>query len=284
MSGVRRVPLACTVRGCGRLLVQTGRQWNCDGGHTFDRARLGYVNLLQPQDRRSKRAGDSIEAVAARARLLEAGVGRTIIDAVVERASRDAPAGAVVTELGCGGGDVLGAVAAAMDAVAIGFDLSVAAIERAARRFPDVTWGVANVDRGVPLLARSASVVLSFHGRRHPSECQRILENDGRLIVVVPAGDDLIELREKVMGQAIRDDRVRGVMAEHEETFRLIERDLVREQHDLAPAELLDALRGTYRGARTRQQAAVAGLERLRVTVASEILVFQLGASTRMSR
>ena len=39
----------------------------------FDVARSGYVNLLQPQDKRSKTPGDTPEAVAARRRFLDRG-------------------------------------------------------------------------------------------------------------------------------------------------------------------------------------------------------------------
>ena len=44
-----RVPLACTVRDCGLPLEKREREYVCEYGHTFDIARSGYVNLLQPQ-------------------------------------------------------------------------------------------------------------------------------------------------------------------------------------------------------------------------------------------
>ena len=37
----------------------------CPRGHSFDVARSGYINLLQPQERRSRNPGDSADAVAA---------------------------------------------------------------------------------------------------------------------------------------------------------------------------------------------------------------------------
>src|SRR4051812_46772176 len=68
-------PLACSVRDCGLPLSRQLRTWTCGRGHSFDLARAGYVNLLQPQDRRSAYAGDQADAVAARARLLDNGIG-----------------------------------------------------------------------------------------------------------------------------------------------------------------------------------------------------------------
>ena len=39
------LPLACTVRGCGQPLTREPRRFVCPGGHAFDIARSGYLNL-----------------------------------------------------------------------------------------------------------------------------------------------------------------------------------------------------------------------------------------------
>ena len=51
--------LICPVRDCGEPLERRERALACPRGHSFDLARSGYANLLQPQDRRSKIPGDS---------------------------------------------------------------------------------------------------------------------------------------------------------------------------------------------------------------------------------
>ena len=43
--------LLCPVRNCHLPLARDGRRLVCAGGHSFDVARSGYVNLLQPQDK-----------------------------------------------------------------------------------------------------------------------------------------------------------------------------------------------------------------------------------------
>ena len=103
-------PLACSVRGCGRPLSREERRLICTEGHAFDIARSGYISLLQPQDRRSPAPGDSKEAVAARARLLAAGIGGAAIHAIVTHVP-DGPAPLVAVDLGCGSGELLGALA-----------------------------------------------------------------------------------------------------------------------------------------------------------------------------
>jgi 23S rRNA (guanine745-N1)-methyltransferase len=267
-------PLACTVRACGLLLERAARSFRCARGHTYDVARSGYINLLQPQDRKSTRAGDALDAIEARARLLELSVGRTILDAVIDRAATYASRDAVVVDLGSGGGELLGLLGRQMPATTVGIDLSTAAAEFASRRFPHVCWVVANADRFLPILDRSADVLVSVHGRRNAPECARALSAGGELIIVVPAADDLIELREVVQGAGIARDRGDRVIDEHDALFALRDRKTVRERHQLAAEPLRDLLRATYRGRRRAASERIESLETLTVTVASEILTF----------
>jgi 23S rRNA (guanine745-N1)-methyltransferase len=248
----------------------------CGAGHSYDVARSGYVNLLQPQDRRSAAAGDPRAAVEARASLLAAGIGRTLIEAVANHASTlDLPDTPVVVDLGCGSGDALAALTNRAG-TGVGIDLSTAAVERAARHFPDRTWVVANADRRLPLLDRSVDLVVSIHGRRNPADAARVLAAAGYLLVAVPAADDLIEVRALVQGRPVERDRANAVLAEHEPLFRLVEQTVAREVLDLERAALLELLRGTYRGVRHGAAERVAALTRMNVTLASELLVLTL--------
>jgi 23S rRNA (guanine745-N1)-methyltransferase len=267
-------PLACTVRGCGRPLTRAGRQLNCDSGHSFDVARSGYISLLQPQDRRSSEPGDAKDAVTARARLLDAGVGRAAIDAIVARAPATSDT-LVAADLGCGSGELLGALASGRDVCGVGIDLSSAAADMAARRFPSLTWIVANADRGLPLLDASVHLITSLNGRRHVDECARVLSPEGTLIVAVPAPDDLGELRAQVQGEALARDRADAVVAAHEARFSLADRFTVRTRHQLEGEALRNLLRGTYRGARASAAARVETLGALEITLATDVCVFR---------
>jgi 23S rRNA (guanine745-N1)-methyltransferase len=263
------------VRACGEPLERRGAVFVCPRGHSYDVARSGYVNLLQPQDRRAKEPGDAKEAVAARSRLLAAGVGRALVDDLVRRlAALDLAAGEAAVDLGSGSGDALAALAAARPLTAIGIDLSAAAADHAARRFPGATWVVANADRRLPLVDAGAALLCSVHARRNPDECARVLRRGGYLIVAVPAGDDLVELREAVSGRRVERETADGVATEHAPHFTLVDRGIVRERHTLGRDALLDVLRSTYRGRRTSEAERVAALTTLDVTFASEVFVF----------
>ena len=58
---------------CGERLTREARLYRCAGGHCFDLAREGYVNLLPANQRHSAAPGDDREMVAARTRFLDGG-------------------------------------------------------------------------------------------------------------------------------------------------------------------------------------------------------------------
>jgi 23S rRNA (guanine745-N1)-methyltransferase len=271
-----QAPLACTVRRCGRPLARRDRAFVCEAGHSFDIARSGYVNLLQPQDRRSPSAGDSKAVVAARVELMAAGVGKTLIDEVARRvACLGLAPGAVVIDLGSGSGHALAGIGGRLEITGVGIDVSAAAAEHAARCFPTLSWVVANADRGLPLLNRSVDVAISLHGRRNPSEAARVLGTGGCLIVVLPAPDDLIELRAIVQGEGSTRERTERMLAEHDAFFALAERASVRETREVDRRSLLNLLRITYRGARTSATARVQSLQPMTVTFSSDFFVLR---------
>jgi 23S rRNA (guanine745-N1)-methyltransferase len=177
-------------------------------------------------------------------------------------------------DLGCGSGDALAHVAHAHAIAGIGIDLSTAAIERAARSNPEMTWVVANADRRLPLLDASVDRVLSLHARRNPAECARVMKRDGTLVVAVPAEDDLVELRALVQGAPLARDRTAALVDEHAPWFHLIDRAEARQSVTLDHDALRDLLRGTYRGERHSQSSALDGVHFLEVTLASRILRF----------
>ena len=268
--------LACTVRDCGLALDRSDRRYVCARGHSYDVARSGYINLLQPQDRRSLTAGDAVTAVEARARLFAAGIGRTLVEALRQRfALQRTTDDSVVADLGSGSGDALATCLANSSATGVGIDLSVAASRHAARRFPTLTWIVANADRRLPLIENRLSLLLSLHGRRNPAECARVLAPNGLLFVAVPAADDLIELRSVVQGKGVERSRVDALLNDHAGLFKPVEQFSSRERHMLRRESLLDLLQSTYRGARASARHTLESLPAMSVTVASDCVLFE---------
>jgi 23S rRNA (guanine745-N1)-methyltransferase len=263
--------LLCTVRGCGRPLQPSGRSLACARGHAFDRARRGFVNLLQPQDRRSRQPGDSRGAALARRRLCEAGLEAPLHERLLSALADVGAAIPAVLDVGCGEGSGLAWLATRHPLVAHGLDLSVEAVDLAARLLPAGTWVVANADRGVPFADASFDVALSVLARRPAAELARVLRPEGLLLVAVPGPDDLAELRTAVQGEAPARERLDGVVEELAGCFELTHRERLSWRATLDRPRLEDLLASSYRGARARERDRFAGLERLEVTFARDL-------------
>jgi 23S rRNA (guanine745-N1)-methyltransferase len=284
--------LACTVRGCALPLerakgadgdardeVATSARHGvitCARGHAFDVAKSGYVNLLQPQDRRSLSPGDSREAVVARRALFDGGGGGALTAALIEIIGHAHPAAhGAAADLGCGEGTHIAALVERFGLVGHGVDISVHAIDAAARRHPHIHWIVANADRRLPFRDASLALVTSIDGRRNAEEVLRVLAPDGSYVVAVPAEDDLVELRREVLGTADAVDRSEAVLAEVAGRFDLVERPLARERRRFDARALQDLAASTYRCGRLREREKLAAITELDVTTSHHVLRFR---------
>ena len=241
--------LLCTVRTCHLPLAREERRVICPRGHAFDIARSGYINLLQPQERRSRNPGDSEEAVAARRRFLDRGHAAPLLAAIRAMAS---DAGTIL-DAGCGEGYYLGSLGRGS-----GIDISTTAVDLAARRYPECEWIVSNADRFIPYDDGSFDLVMSITGRMNQHEFRRVLRDDGHLLVAVSAPDDLIELRGR--GR----DRVARTIVMFS-GFDLIQRERVATVVDLNAQDAKDILSATYRPRDATPQ---------RVTLSLDLMLF----------
>ncbi len=236
-------------------------------------ARRGYVNLLQPQDRRSPRSGDSAAAVQARRRFLsrgfEAALTRAIGD-LLTLASADA-----LLEVGCGEGHHLGALTDRFGCEGHGVDISVPAIEAAAGRHAGLHFIVANADRFLPYADASFAAVASITARRNPAEFRRVLREDGRLLLVIPGPDDLVELREAVLGRGLLRDRVGPAVAAFAARFTLERHERLRHVARLDAEAIRDVMAGSYRAGRASRRDRLATLGPLDVTLSRDALLFR---------
>ena len=257
--------LLCPLRDCRLPLARAERRLTCPNTHSFDVARSGYINLLQPQDRRSKRPGDTPAAVQSRRRLHDLGVTLPLLDAIADFLA-PSPTD-IVLDAGCGDGFYLGTLAHRYGFSAHGVDISIPAIDAAARRYPDCEWIVANADRFLPYADRSFSLILSITARMNAPEFRRVLRDDGRLLVALPAPDDLIELRSH-MGEPSR-DRTPRTIETFAPNFKLTDRRRATTAADLTAAAVEDVLNSIYRP-RQKQPAAA-----MRVTFSLDLLLFR---------
>lgn len=265
------VTLLCPVRTCHAPLAREERRFVCIHAHSFDVARSGYVNLLQPQDRKSKTPGDTNEAVQARRRFLDRG----FVDALTSRIVALLPlrAGQTFLEAGCGEGHHLAAFRRAYDIDAQGTDLSVPAIELAAKRHRDCFFTVANADRFLPYADGAFDAVASITARLNVEEFRRVCA--GALLLVIPGADDLLELREAVLGERVERDRVERTIEMFSPRFRFVKHETIRHVALLDREAIADVMSSSYRGLRLRERERLEALESMPVTFSRDVLVLE---------
>lgn len=265
--------LLCPVRGCRRPLARDPRRLVCSRAHSFDVARSGYVNLLQAQDRRAALPGDGTATVQARGRVIARGFETPITDRIVGLLALD-PTDALL-DVGCGEGHHLAVITEQFGCEGHGLDISVAAIEAAAKQRPDLHWVVANADRFLPYADASFRLVASITAQRNPEEFRRVLRDDGTLLLVVPAPDDLIELRELILGKGLEQDRIEKAIATFAPLFVLDRHERIHHAVHLDAAAIRDVMTGSYRAGRASRRARLATVPDLDVTLSRDALLFR---------
>lgn len=252
--------LLCPVRECHQPLTRDERRYVCPRKHSFDIARTGYINLLQPQDRRSKHPGDTTAAVAGRRRLHDLGITGPLLRAIVELSRPQADDS--VLDVGCGDGYYLGSLARESHCAAHGVDISIAAIDAAARRYPEVQWIVANGDRFIPYADSAFSLVLSITARMNGPEFRRVVREEGRLLVAIPAPDDMVELRGPGRDRAAR------TIETFSADFTFVQQARVTTAADLTAEAMEDVRHAIYRPLQSQPAGAT------RLTLSLDLLLF----------
>lgn len=207
---------------CGTPLARTEKSLRCTAGHTFDIAKSGYVNLLPPGKEKNARTGDEKEMVKAREEFLSLGHYGLITDALADAVAHQAPQSSyTVCDMGCGEGyhtcrfaERLASITGA-DVLAVGFDASKYAAERASKRSVRNGFlpkdGIGAVHEGavsayflpgnifrLPLADHSVNVALSMFAPVAGDEAKRVLTEDGILVVVSSGKEHLLEMRRRI--------------------------------------------------------------------------------------
>jgi 23S rRNA (guanine745-N1)-methyltransferase len=121
---------------------------------------------------------------------------------------------------------------------------------------------VGNADRFIPYADASFTLVMSITARMNPEEFRRVLRDNGRLLVAIPAPDDLIELR------GAGRDRVASVIETFAPRFKLASQRRVTTSSRLDASALRDVLHAIYRPMQSKAP------EEMQVTFSLDVLLF----------
>ncbi|MGB7219879.1 MAG: methyltransferase domain-containing protein [Vicinamibacterales bacterium] len=195
--------LACPV--CDAPVTIGATAAACPHGHSFDRARSGYLNLLLSHQKQSAEPGDSPAMLRSRRVFLQSGFYDQMA-AAANAAVADVVAGrheTHVADLGCGEGFFTARLQKALASAVspgsptptcYGVDISRPGIQMAASSHRAITWIVASLHHS-PFLPQSLDVALSIFASIDAADARRIVREDGALVTVTPGPDHLDALR-----------------------------------------------------------------------------------------
>ncbi|WP_252177053.1 methyltransferase domain-containing protein [Endozoicomonas sp. 4G] len=239
--------LRCPV--CHELLAQSfhnsGTGLGCIQNHQFDRARQGYFNLLPGHKKRSKHPGDDKAMVQARTRFLNKGYYQPVADSLTDTLqSLEHPSepNLSILDAGCGEGYYTEKLQQAFpEASVAGIDISKPAITACCKRSKAIQWLVASVN-DIPVKDQELDVIISVFSRCDWSEFTRLLKPEGRVLVLSPGENHLLELRQ-VIYETVRPYPVDKLLEQLPASFTLRETKAVQGDMLLNSAEdIMDLL------------------------------------------
>lgn len=281
--------LICPV--CAAPLTREEGAFRCANGHSFDRARQGYIHLVG-----SRHPGDTKPMLQARRAFLAAGHYRPLADALADlalahltshRAARlaDVPPPGVL-DAGCGEGYYIGQVYRALAAAGIparcfGLDVAKEAVRMAAVREPEIQFLVADIKGRLPFADASLDLLLDIFAPRNPAEFARVLAPGGLLLVAIPAPAHLAELRAVLPLLAIEEQKRERVLAQLAGSFALAATRELAYELALAPdeARLLITMTPSHHHLAMEELDRALPAAPLRVTAAFSILALARGVA-----
>jgi 23S rRNA (guanine745-N1)-methyltransferase len=219
-------PWRCPVCRDPLQLPAGERRLACAGGHSFDLAREGYVNLLVDGRRRSRTPGDSNEMVAARRRFLATRAYGPVSEALALAVAGLGPG--TLLDVGCGEGHHTRIVAGSLppQALVLGIDVAKPAVAAAARAHRAGWYAVASA-ADLPLPEARVDVALDVFGPVMPEELARAVRPGGAVVAAHPGPEHLEELR-RLVYESAHPHELKPPLRHASESFEMLGSEAVR--------------------------------------------------------
>ncbi|HGR0964757.1 TPA: putative RNA methyltransferase [Streptococcus pneumoniae] len=210
---------ACPI--CQENLTLLETNFKCCNRHSFDLAKFGYVNLA-PQIKQS--ANYDKENFQNRQQILEAGFYQAILDAVSDLLASSKTT-TTILDIGCGEGFYSRKLQEShSEKTFYAFDISKDSVQIAAKSEPNwaVNWFVGDLAR-LPIKDANMDILLDIFSPANYGEFRRVLSKDGILIKVIPTGNHLKEIRQRVQDQLTNKEYSNQDIKEHfQEHFTIL--------------------------------------------------------------
>ena len=274
--------LSCPV--CDSVLTIGATAATCPAGHSFDRARSGYLNLLLSNKKQSAEPGDSQAMLQSRRAFLLGGFYDPMADAagITVAGLLEGRSEAQVADLGCGEGFFTARLRRALTAAmspppaCYGVDISRPGIRMATTYDREIAWIVASLHRS-PFRPRSLDAVLSIFAPVDAADVRRILRDDGAFVTVTPGPDHLDALRIIIYTSVKPHPQTPALMA-GDTLFEPSTSTRVRYPIVIdSPAQIMNLLAMTpyYWHVNRTAKAYIESLTRLEITVDAYVHVFR---------
>lgn len=186
---------------CKLVLQLNSQGLACENRHQFDRAKEGYFNLLPVHHKHSCEPGDAKEQLQARRQFLQAG----FFSALKMRLQELLPSTtSTLLDIGCGEGYFTHAFAEALPhAHVYGVDIAKAGVNLAAKTALDKNRNIFAVASSfdLPFANESMDVITRIYAPSKEEELWRVIKPAGLLIIVAPAANHLIGLRQRIYSE-----------------------------------------------------------------------------------
>ncbi|MDR2736252.1 MAG: methyltransferase domain-containing protein [Gracilibacteraceae bacterium] len=184
--------LLCPV--CSEHLTPTAKNAFCPRGHSFDRARQGYLNLqLAPTKTQYTKT-----LYQARQHLFRNGVFDPLLSSLGSLIPRRDGNGKspTILDAGCGDGSLLAALTREhnLAPIGLGIDICKDAVKIASQAYPHLTWCVADL-ANPPVADSTQDIIINILAPANYAAFRRLLTPGGTLVKVMPGSDHFKEIR-----------------------------------------------------------------------------------------
>ena len=177
----------------GQLNITAAAAARCDKGHSYDRSRFGYYNLLLGE---GGNHGDNRDMVIARREFLSRGFYSPLAEKIADVCASLTGSGSVILDAGCGEGYYTERVRSriSQDARIAVFDISKDAVREAAKRKCADEYAVAG-SYHMPIATESIDLILNTFSPMAHEESLRVLKHGGHFVMAIPGEEHLYGLK-----------------------------------------------------------------------------------------
>lgn len=224
---------------CKKELNIEDKRCICPEGHSYDRAKEGYYNLLLGG---GGVHGDNKDMVAARRNFLSLGyyepLSKRLSELVLEYTSK----GATVLDAGSGEGYYTDIIERALnlrdgESFVSGFDISKDAVRQATKKNKRITYAVAT-SYHMPIPDGSVDTLINVFSPLALSETARVLKKGGKFIMAIPDEEHLFDLKAAVYDTPYKNEVEDTAL----EGFSLIKEESLRYNMALSSPEAIESL------------------------------------------